>query len=267
MNTHPIFRVFLFHVGFHSFWVLLYIGSLLGMLILTSAVGMYNAFVLGFLGKSVISSATAAAVLGYVVFTITGFVSGWLISRFHPKSVALPACLTVVVAVGLLFVASLVHHRVTPLSSLASVITLPSTTGRPDADRMSMALKTEYDLQEPALPPYLEGKGVLVPLSEFQARLRLLSKDFVLADGPYLYCNLASNVWMGLKNSGSSSKYPILWSARPNLAGKRLVFFVNLKSDVFSDEFVAEETFQRTLIDAENTIQHETGNPSIRLRQ
>ena len=137
------------HVGFHTFWVLVYCVSLLGVFIFIPFVGCYIAFVLGFLGKSVLASATTAALLGYLVFSSTGLMSGWIISLFHPKSVWLPACVSLLLTGTLLVGTTWIRYKYVGISGLETILPLPATTGRTDADELSRALKTEYQLVEP----------------------------------------------------------------------------------------------------------------------
>ena len=172
-------RVLSLHLGFHTFWVLLYYISLRGVFILIPFVGWYDAFVLGFLGASVLATITRAMVLGYIVFLFTGLFSGWLISLLRTKLTGIAAvvslCLTVVLLVSL----TMVRYRTIGVSGLQNVLPLPATTGRADADQMSMALKDVY-LTAGEVPPYFAGKGSTIPLSEIQSSLPLLSKDFQL---------------------------------------------------------------------------------------
>ena len=106
-------------------------------------------FVLGFLGKSVLASATTAALLGYLVFSSTGLMSGWIISLFHPKSVWLPACVSLLLTGTLLAGTTWIRYKYVGISGLETILPLPATTGRTDADELSRALKTEYQLVEP----------------------------------------------------------------------------------------------------------------------
>ena len=265
MTSSPWFRVFVVHVGFHTFWVLLYLVSLLGVFILIPLVGWYNAFVLGFMGNSVLASATRAALLGYLVFAATGLLSGWLISLLRLKSVWILAFLSLALTGVVLVSASWMRHKSVGVAGFQSILPLPATTGRADVDELSMALKTEYDLVEPAIPPHLTGKGMVVPFSELQPSLQLLPKGFQLSGGPYVYCNLPSHVWKVLKKDGAGRKYPLLWSIQPDATGKRLVVSVDLKTDQFSDELLAEETFAHMLTELESAVRKQTGDPNFTL--
>jgi hypothetical protein len=265
MTSSPLFRVFAVHVGFHTFWVLVYLASLFGVFILIPLVGWYNAFVLGFMGNSVLASATRAALLGYLVFAATGLLSGWLISFLRLKSVWIPAFLSLALTGVLLVSVTMVRYRTIGVSGLQTILPLPATTGRADVDELSMALKTEYDLVEPAVPPHLTGKGTVVPFSELQPSLQLLSKGFQLSGGPYVYCNLPSQVWRGLKKDGAGRKYPLLWSTQPDATGKRLVVSVNLKTDQFSDELLTDETFAQMLAELESAVRKQTGDANFTL--
>ena len=265
MTLSPLLRVFVVHVGFHTFWALVYALSLFGLFILIPLVGWYNAFMLGFMGNSVLGSATRAALLGYLVFAVTGLLSGWLISILRLKSVWIPACLSLALTAVLLIVASSMRHKSVGVAGFQSILGLPATTGRADVDELSMALKTEYDLVEPAVPPHLAGKGTVIPFSEVQPSLQLLPKGFLLSGGPYVYCNLPAEVWRGLKNDGAGRKYPLLWSRQPDATGKRLVMSVDLKSDQFSDELLGEETFARMRTELESAIRTQTGDTNFTL--
>lgn len=265
MTPTPLFRVFAVHVGLHTFLVLVYLVSLSGVFILIPLVGWYNAFVLGFMGDSVLASATRAALLGYLVFAVTGLLSGWLVSLMRVKSVWIPALLSLALTGMVLVSASVIRHKSVGVAGLRSILPLPATTGRADVDELSMALKTEYDLVEPAVPPYLKGRGTIVPFSELQPSLQLLSKGFQLSDGPYVYCNLPSQLWTGLKKDGAGRKYPLLWSTQPDADGKRLVMSVDLKFDQFSDELLTEETFTEMLTQLEAVVRRQTGDASFTL--
>jgi hypothetical protein len=261
MPSSAIIRVWLVHVGFHTFWVLLYLVSLLGVFILIPLYGWYNAFVLGFLGKSVLGSATRAAVLGYLVFSVSGLLSGWLISLLRPKSVWILAFLSLVLTGVLLVGVTMVRYRTIGVSELQTILPLPATTGRADAEKFTWALKGE-SLEE--LPPYLAGKDAVIPLSELQPSLSLLPNDFQLQGGPYVYCNLPAQVWKGLKKD-AARKYPLLWSSQPDAAGQRLLISVDLKTDVFSDELVTTETLNRALTELESAVRKQTGDASFTL--
>lgn len=266
MTPSPLFRVFVVHVGFHTFWVLVYALSLFGLFVLIPLVGWYNAFVLGFMGNSVLASATRAALLGYVVFAATGLLSGWLISLLRLKSVWIPACLSLALTAVLLVVASSMRHKAVGVAGFKSILPLPATTGRADVDELSMALKTEYDLVEPAVPSHLAGKGTVVPFSELQPSLQLLPKGFQLSGGPYVYCNLPSQVWRGLKKD-AARKYPLLWSSQPDGTGKHLLVSADLKTDIFSDELVTTETLNRALTELESAVRTQTGDPNFTLQK
>ena len=265
MTSNPLFRVIAVHVGFHTVWVVVYLVSLLGVFILIPLVGWYNAFVLGFIGNNALASATQSALLGYLVFASTGLLSGWLILLLRVKSVWIPALLSLALTGVVLVSASVIRHKSVGLAGFQSILPIPATTGRADVDELSMALKTEYDLVEPAVPPHLTGKGTIIPFSELQPSLQLLSKDFQLSGGPYVYCNLPPRIWKNLKNEGAVQKYPVLWSTKPDSTGKRLVMSVNLKSDQFSDEFLAEETFTQMLTQLEGDVRRQTGDVNFSL--
>lgn len=263
MTTNTLIRVLAIHVGFHTLWALLYALSLFGLFLLIPLVGSYNAFVLGFLGKSVLVSAGRAVLLAYLVFSITGLLSGWLISLYHPRSVWLPGFGSLLLTGALLISATWMRYKYVGVAGLETILPLPSTTGRADADEVSMALKTEYDLIEPAVPPHLVGKGIAIPFLELQPSLQQLPKDFQLSGGPYVYCNLPPQVWKGLKNDADGRKYPLLWSSQPDADGKHLLIFVDLKTDIFSDELVTTETFTRALTELELAVRRQTGDANF----
>jgi hypothetical protein len=267
MTLSPLLRVFVVHVGFHTFWALAYVSSLFGLLILIPLLGWYNAFVLGFMGNSVLVSATRAALLGYLVFAVTGLLSGWLITLLRLKSVWIPACLSLALTAVLLITASSMRHKSVGVAGFQSNWSIPTTTGRPDVDELSMALKTEYHLVEPAVPSHIVGKGTIIPFSEFQPSLRFLPKGYQLSGGPYVYCNLPSQVWKGLKKDGVGRNYPLLWSTQPDTTRKRLVMSVNLKTDQFSDKLLAEETFVKMLAELESAVRKQTGDANFTLRK
>jgi hypothetical protein len=265
MPSSAIIRVWLVHVGFHTLWVLLFVISLLGVFALIPLVGWYNAFVLGFLGKGVLASATRAALLGYLVFSVSGLLSGWLISLLRPKSVWIFAFLSLVLTGVLLVSVTMVRYKTVGVPGLQTILPLPTTTGRADVDELSMALKTEYDLVEPPVPLHIAEKGTVIPFSELQPSLQLLPKGFQLSGGPYVYCNLPSQVWKGLKKDGAGRKYPLLWSTQPDATGKRLVVSVDLKTDQFSDELLADETLAQMLADLELAVRKQTGDANFTL--
>lgn len=264
MTSNPMIRVVGVHLSFHAFWVLLYAASLFGVFLLLPLVGWYNAFVLGFLGKSVLASATRAALLGFVVFAVTGLLSGWVISLIRPKSVWLPALLSLFLTGVVLVGASWMRHKTAGIAGMQDVLPLPATTGRADVDELSMALKTEYDLLEPAVPLHLTGKGTVVPFADLQPSLQLLPKGFQLPGGPYVYCNLPSQFWRDLKKD-AARKYPLLWGTQPDATGKHLLVSVDLKTDVFSDEFVSAETLNRALVELEAAVRKQTGDANFTL--
>jgi hypothetical protein len=184
----------------------------------------------------------------------------------HQKTIArVLACVSLLlIFVGLLSV-SWIHHKHIGIAGLEAILPIPATTGRADADELKRALKTEYHLVEPAVPLYLSGKGLIIPLSELQPSLRFLRKDFELAGGPYVYCNLPSQVWKGLKKESSTQKYPLLWSSQRDATGSRLVISVNLKTDIFNDELVSEETFTRMISELELGIRKQSEDANFHL--
>jgi len=244
--------------------VLVYCISLLGVFALIPLVGSYNAFVLGFIGKNVLASATAAAMLGYLVFLATGFLSGWSISMFHPKSVWIPAFVSLLLSGALLMGATWMRYKYFGVSGLETILPLPAANGGTDADKLSMAMKREYELVEPPAPPYLKGKASVVPLSELQPSLRLLQNDFQMQGGPYVYCNLSPQIWNGLRKDVGT--YPILWSTQSEPSGKRLIISVDLKTDMFSVELVDDETLDTLLRGLEKAVQKQTDDPGFKLR-
>jgi hypothetical protein len=237
---------------------------LTGVFILIPLVGWYNAFVLGFVGNSVLASATRAALIGYLVFTATGLLSGWLISLLRLKAVWIPAFLSLALTSVVLVRASWVRHTSVGVAGIQSILPLPATTGRADADELSMALKAEY-LMAGELPPYFPGKGSSIPLTELQSALPLLSRDFELQGGPYVYCNLSTEIWKALKKNGPTRQYPLLWATHPDATGRRLVVSVHLKVDQFSDELLAEKTFAQMLAELESAVRKQTGDANFTL--
>lgn len=265
-TTKTIGQVLAVHLGFHTLWVLAYLVSLLGVFILIPFTGLYNAFVLGFMGKSVLSSSANAALLGYLVFLMTGLLCGWLISLFHPKSVWISAFCSLLSTCVLLVGASAIRYTVVGVSGIQSILPLPATTGRADADEMSMALKDAY-LSAGEVPQYFPGKPLILPLTELQPSLPLLSKGFQLQDGPYVYCNLPPGVWRVFKSQPENSRCPVLWNTRPDPAGKRFVFSIDLKTDIFHDELVSEEALTRMLTTMEDAVRKQTGDANFKLRE
>jgi hypothetical protein len=259
MTLSQLFRVFAIHVGFHTFWVLLYASSLLGLFALVPLVGWYNAFVLGFIGNSVLASAAWAVLVGYLVFAVTGLLSGCVISLVRPKSVWIPACLSLALTGVLLVGLTMARYRMMGSSGLQTILQIPATSGRADADEMAMALKDAY-LSAGELPPYFAGKGgSTVALSEIQPLLPLLSQGFQLQGGPYVYCNLPSQVWRGL----SKGKYPLLWSTQPDATGKRLVITADLMTGLIIDEVLAQETFAQMRAQLEMNVRKQTSDANF----
>lgn len=254
------------HLGFHGIWVLGYCLSLLGVFIFIPLVGLYNAFVLGFMGQSALASSTRAALLGFAVFSVTGLFSGWVISLFRPKIVWLPAFVSLGVSGILLTSATLMRHKHIGVPGIQTVLPLPATTGRADADEMAMALKDVY-LSSGEVPPYFTGRGAIVPLSEIQSSLPLLSKDYQLKGGPYVFCNLPAEIWRGLKRRAGAQRYPLVWSTQTEPTGKRLVFSVDLRTDLFHDEELTEDALSQALVGMEMIVRQESGNANLILQK
>jgi hypothetical protein len=261
MLANRMARVLAVHLGFHTLWVVLYCVSLLGVFILIPLVGWYNAFVLGFLGRIVLGSATRAALLGFIVFGTTGLVSGWVCSVLRPKSDWLFALISLFISGVLLVSVTWGRYKLVGISGLETMLPIPASSGSASAENLRWALKGE-SLDE--LPPHLAGKAAVISLAELQPSLSLLPKDFQLAGGPYVYCNLPSQIWRGLKQS-APKKYAILWGTQPDVTGRCLLVSVDLRTDVFSDEFVAPETLNRALAELESAIRRQTGEGAFML--
>ena len=264
MCRSAVVFVLLVHLGFHTFWALLYYISLLGVFALVPVVGCYIAFVLGFLGKSVLVSTTVAVALGYVAFSATGLLSGFLISFFRPANIWVAACASVLLSVMLMIGATLIHYKSAAVSGLRGALPIPVTTGRPDAEDLAWALKGQ-SLDE--LPLYLAGKSTLIPFSELQPSLSLLPKDFRLGGGPHVYLNLPPQVWRALGSSTGSAKYPVLWATSDDPSGRRLVISVDLKTDVFHNELVSSAEIRSRLGNIEAVIRRQTGDGNFRMQE
>lgn len=115
--------------------------------------------------------------------------------------------------------------------------------------------------------PYLSGKNVIIPLAEIQPSLRFLKKDFQSENGPYVYCNLSPQTWNDLKKKDEISRCPIVWNAQSDSSGKRLVISVDLKTDIFSDEFMNEQTLDQMLGKMEKAVQKQTGDANLKLQK
>jgi hypothetical protein len=242
-------------------WVIAYALGLLGAFVFIPFVGLYNAFVLGFLGPSVLASATRAALVGFAVFAATGMLSGWFISLFRPKSPWLPACFSLLSTGVILVAASVVSHKTVGVAKIQEILPLPATTGRPDLDRLAMALKADYHTRG-EIPLYLPGKDCVVPLSELQPSLRLLPKGFAVS--PYSYCNLSSPVWTQLRNY-KPGKWPILWSVQPDVTSNYVLISVDLRTDIFSDELVTQDSLNQALNELEAAVRKQTGDTNFSL--
>jgi len=260
----PILRAWLVHIGFHTGWVLLYLISLLGFFLLIPLIGTYNAFVLGFLGMPVLASTTSAALLGYIVFSVTGLLSGWLISRFRLKSVWLPEFLSLAISCVLLVGATFARYSFFGVAGIETILPLPITTGRADADEMGMALKAAYH-SAGEVPPHFDTKPSVLPLEEVQPSLPLLEKGFRLAGGPYVFCNLPPVVWKELRKAADSAKYPVLWSTKSDTAGTHMVISVDLKTDIFHDKLIGREEIEQRLSRLETAIQGFVGDTNFKL--
>lgn len=264
MRSVTIIRVLVVHLGFHAIWVFAYCLSLSGLFILIPLVGLYNAFVLGFMGGSVLASPTRAALLGFVVFSATGLLSGWFISQLRTRKVWLLAFVSVGVTGVLLLSVTLMRYRHVGVPGIQTILPLPTTTGRADADEMAMALKDVY-LSAGDVPPYFAGRGTKVPLSAIQPSLPLLSKDYQLKGGPYVYCNLPSEIWRGLKRRTGVQRYPLVWSTQSDLAGKRLVISVDLRTDIFHDELLTEDALSQALAGMETAVRELNSDAKLKL--
>jgi hypothetical protein len=266
MATKTIFKVWLVHAGFHTFWVFVFGLSLLGAFILIPLIGWYSAFVLGFMGTRVLSSTLEAMLLGYAAFSASGLLAGCLISLARPKAAWVPAFVSLLVTCLLFVGASWAHYKHIGLAELQTVLPLPETTGRPGTDELSLALKDMYLNVEPPAPPYRAGSASIIPLSEIQPSLKMLPKDFQLAGGPYTYCNLPTPVWQALRRHSGSARYPLAWSTQAEPSGERLVFSVDLRTDVFHDELLTADAFSQRLRRLESDVQAVTGETAFKLQ-
>jgi hypothetical protein len=162
-------RVLAIHLGFHTAWVVVYVVSLLGVFV--PLIGLYIAFVLGFLGTDALDAPTRGPLLGYLVFMATGLTSGLLLSLVRPsaggiwRSGLYSLILSLLILIGASF-ARMVHVGVT---GYRRVPPLPASTGMIDQDRLALApsLKrhTIGPLELEATSAYLKGVTSSVTLS------------------------------------------------------------------------------------------------------
>jgi hypothetical protein len=258
VNRNTFWIILAAHLGFQAAWIVLFLLNRTGLFFFIPLVGLYNAFVLGFLGESVLISPARAALLGLVAFLGSGFVSASFIALFRPRSLWLPAVFSIAVTVVLFVSASLIRYTFAPQPALQ----LPTTTGRADIDQISMALKSEYHSAGEA-PPYLQGRPTLLSFDELLPMLRLLPKDFRLETGAYTYCNLPPATWKGVKNDARMSRWPLVWSTRPDPNGQRLVLSVDLKSDMFHDEVLVDDAFRQMIRSLEAAASKHAGTNII----
>jgi hypothetical protein len=266
MRFEAVSKVLAIHVGFHSIWVLIYLVSLTGVFILIPFVGMYNSFILGFLGKTVLVSPTRAVMFGYLVFALTGCLSGIAISQLRVTRIWIPGLLSLLVTVCILVGVSWLRHAVAGAPWIESGLQLPRTTGIASVDRFSMALKSEYH-RNGEVPPSVPGKPRLLPLAELLPQFELLDSGFRLSYGPHVYCNLEPSVWRALRRGRDLKECPIVWSERADLSGRHLVVSVDLSTDIFSDELVGRRELSEILDAFERAIQRQTGDAGFRLSE
>jgi hypothetical protein len=266
MRFEAVSKVLTIHVGFHSLWVLIYLVSLTGVFILIPFVGLYNAFILGFLGKTVLVSPTQAVMFGYLVFALTGCLSGIAISQLRVTRIWIPGLLSLLVTVCLLVGVSWLRHAFTAAPGIESGFQLPRTTGIASVDRFRMALKSEYH-RNGEVPPSVPGKPRLLSLEEILPQFKLLDSGFRLSYGPHIYCNLEPSVWRALKRGGELKEYPIVWSERKDLSGRHLVVSVDLSTDFLSDVLVGRQELSEILDAFERAIQRQSGDADFRLSE
>lgn len=263
MSKNIIIKVWLAHLAFHTLWVAIFLVSLLGVFLLLPLVGWYNAFILGFLGNVVLGSPFNGVLLGYIVFSVTGFVSGWLISLVRPKRVGILTALSLVVTIVLLISAS--WMKIT--SASPDVFGSPEslTSGDAGAAEIVACLKTAYDLTEPPVPPFASNKGPLIPLSELQPMLLSLHESLKFNDGSFMYCNLPSSVWIALRARRNSTRYPLAWSLHPSPGDERLVIVVDLQTDILADQKMSDGAVTILLTEMEEAAKTVMGDSNLKL--
>src|SRR5256885_22700 len=142
MSLKPFILLLLTHIAPHTFWCLTYILSLCGCFALIPFIGLYNAFVLGFLGNAVLASATQAALIGYLVFSVTGLISYCAIAFLRPRLLWRAALFSLGITYLLLISATWARYRYIGPSEILPLLHFPATTDRSDIAELSMALKT-----------------------------------------------------------------------------------------------------------------------------
>lgn len=133
-------------------------------------------------------------------------------------------------------------------------------------DEIATWLKIEYYPKNPKTPAYIGGQPSVIPISQLHSRLKSIGADIDVRKAPYLYCNLTPAQWTILR-SQDSTKYPVMWGAKPDSSNQRLVATVDLKTDVFWTERMAEQKFQNELARMETAIRHATNQKGFSLRR
>jgi hypothetical protein len=259
LRASPILHILLLHIGFHTFWVLVYLASLAGSFILIPLIGWYATFVLGFIAFVGSASVTVAMIGGFVPFALSGVFSGWFVSQLKPKVVWPAGILSLALTVAILFSASLTTIKLRQ-RGIYKEVDAAATTGNQAALDLSLYLKAAYHQTEPPSPPYVSGREPVIPLKELQPMLLALSKDFKLSDDGYFYCNLSPRVWNSLRRRNGRSGYPLAWKAMADASGRRLVIIVNLKDDAFVDAAMAEDSLVARLRAMEATVREASGD-------
>jgi hypothetical protein len=162
-------RVLAIHLGFHTAWVVVYVVSLLGVFV--PLIGLYIAFVLGFLGTDALDAPTRGPLLGYPVFMATGLTSGLLLSLVCPKPGGIwrSGLYSLILSLLILVSASLAHMVHSGVAGYRRVSPLPAATGKIDQDKLALAATLKLHSMEPlGLGPrsaYLTRATNDVPLS------------------------------------------------------------------------------------------------------
>jgi hypothetical protein len=236
-----ILRACFVHLAFHTAWVILYMISLLGVYLLIPIFGLYFPLVLGFLGAVSLTSIGNAALFGYLVFAFTGFISGLTISALRLNSRWMPSLLSLCLTLVLMISASVARFTFIGIPNEITN-TLPSSAGSDDVVDLVLAIKSDYHLNG-EVPPYFSDKEPLIRLSEIKQFQNLKKDNTELNVESYIYYNLPAQAWRHLKETEIMPRYPIFWSATPDLNGLRVVVLVNLKTDIFDDELMDSNEF------------------------
>lgn len=254
-------QIWLIHVAFHTFWAVIFLISLSGVFALIPLIGSYVSFVLGFLGSSVLASVTRGISLGFIVFSVTGLLSGWFISVFRPRSAWIPGLLSLCASIALLGSATWIRYTYFGVADLESVLPLPVSTGIPQHEALASALKSAYH-SAGDVPPYLPGKEATIPL----AQLQIAANNLTAQHASMVYCNLPPQIWRALRKAGGTSTYPLAWSDMVDATGKRLVISVNFYTDIFNNEFLSEEEFAQKISETQADVRAKAGDREFMLR-